>query len=122
MSKLMIYNLLKDIMKGCDGLVRKIEFNSFDSASIIVSVKKHSENKWINIKFHLDGLKEFSVRQKLNHSNTVISEGIAYMHLNNIHYIDFSPYSEIMDDENDFRMSDLYFASESITFEILPYE
>ncbi|WP_318371737.1 hypothetical protein [Enterobacter sp.] len=117
----MISNLLKEIANGYDGLIRKIEFQSFDSAFVVISAMKKTSGKWINIKFNLNGLKEFSVKQKLNYSNTVLSDGIFYMVINGIHFIDFSPYSDSMENENDIRMSDVYFASESISYEELPY-
>ncbi|CAI0708774.1 hypothetical protein AB4J97_03090 [Serratia fonticola] len=117
----MINNFLKEITIGYDGLIRKIEFLSFDSAFVVISVMKKTNGEWVNVKFHLKGLKEFSVKQKPNHSNVVLSGGISYMIINNIHFIDFSPYSDSMENENDFRMSDVYFASELIECEVLPY-
>lgn len=117
----MISNLLKEITNGYDGLIRKIEFQSFDSAYIVISAMKKTSGQWVNIKFNLKGLKEFSVKQKLNYSNTVLSGGIFYMVINDIHFIDFSPYSDAIENENDIRMSDVYFASELISYEELPY-
>ena len=114
-------NLLKDIMNGYDGLIRRIEFDSFDNVSITISAMKIPQKKWINVKFKLSGLKEFVVRQKLNSSNVVLSGGIVYKEINGVKYIDFSPYSEIMENEDDFRMSDLYFSADNISFEFLPY-
>ncbi|MBU9846273.1 hypothetical protein [Rahnella ecdela] len=117
----MINNLLKEITSGYDGLIRKIEFQSFNSVSVTISAMKLINGEWINIKFQLDNLTEFTVKQKVNCSNVVLSSGIAYMNTNNIHYIDFSPYSEEMEDENDFRMSDLFFASELISYQVDSY-
>ena len=117
----MISNLLKEIANGYDGLIRKIEFQSFDSAFIVISAMRGENREWVNVKFQLNGLKEFSVKQKLNYSNVVLSSGISYMNINNTHYIDFSPYSDSMETESDFRMSDVYFSSELIDYEMIPY-
>lgn len=117
----MINKFLKEITHGYDGLIRKIEFQSFDSAVVVISVMKRTNREWVNVSFQLKGLKEFAVKQKPNNTNVVLSGGIFYMAINNIHYIDFSPYSDSMENENDFRMSDVYFASDLIEYEVLPY-
>ncbi|MDE9554595.1 hypothetical protein KKJ06_03845 [Xenorhabdus bovienii] len=117
----MISDFLEEIINGCDGLIRRIEFVSFDSVFVFISAMRKDNGEWVNIKFHLSGLKEFSVKQKLNYSNVVLSNGVFYMNINGIHYIDFSPYSDSMENESDFRMSDVYFASESIDYEVIPY-
>jgi len=117
----MISDLLKEINNGYDGLIRKIEFQSFDNVLIVISVMKGKNSEWVNIKFLLNGLKEFTVKQKKHYSNTVLSSGIFYTNIDGIHYIDFSPYSDSMENESDVRMSDVYFASELIDYVISPY-
>lgn len=57
----MIENLLENIYQGYDGLIRKIEFNNFKSVNITISVIKKTNNEWVNIKFELYSLTEFSV-------------------------------------------------------------
>lgn len=114
-------DLLISINSGCDGLIREIKFNSFDTASITISAMKYPEKRWVNIRFMLSEVKEFTVRQKLHYSNVVISNGIAYDNFSGLHYIDFSPYSEIMANVDDFRASDLYFAAVNIDFKVLSY-
>jgi len=117
----MVNELLKEIVDGYDGLIRKIEFQSFNRVFVTISAMKKLNNEWVNIEFQLDGLKEFTVKQKINCSSAVLSGGIIYMSINGTHYIDFSPYSEVMENEDDFRMSDIYFSSELISYKILPY-
>lgn len=115
----MINNFLDEIIQGNDGLIRKIELISLSSASIVISAMKKSSMEWINVTFHLTELSEFSIKQKARTSNVVLSNGIAYKEIDGMHFIDFSPYSELMDDISDFRVSDIYFSAKNITFEIL---
>lgn len=42
------------------------------------------------------------------------------MAINGLHYIDFSPYSDSMGNESDFRMSDVYFSAEFIDCDLFP--
>ncbi|WP_409310341.1 hypothetical protein [Pectobacterium sp. B1J-3] len=110
----MIIDMLDEIMNGYDGLIKKINFTSFDSVIVEVSVIRKSDNEWVNVKFELKGLVEFTVKQKIKCSNTVMSNGISYQCIDEIHYIDFSPYSDAMEDISDYRMSDVYFVAKEI--------
>ncbi|QSD35728.1 hypothetical protein H5A40_00695 [Pectobacterium brasiliense] len=117
----MIIDMLNEITNGYDGLIKKINFISFDSVIIEVSVIRRSDREWVNVEFELKGLVEFAVKQKIKCSNTVMSNGISYQCIDGINYIDFSPYSDDMGDINDYRMSDVFFAAKEIGYSIKPY-
>ncbi|MCA6943506.1 hypothetical protein LF927_20200 [Pectobacterium polaris] len=117
----MIIDMLDEITNGYDGLIKKIKFISFDSVIIEVSVIRRSDRRWVNVEFELKGLVEFAVKQETKCSNIVMSNGISYQCINGIHYIDFSPYSDGMEDISDYRMSDVYFAAKEIECGINPY-
>lgn len=121
----MIIDMLDEITNGYDGIIKKINFISFDSVIIEVSVIRRSDREWVNVEFELKGLVEFAVKQETKCSNTVMSNGISYQCIDGIHYIDFSPYSDDMEDISDYRMSDVYFAakkSDIALFLILIYK
>ncbi|GKW39919.1 hypothetical protein [Pectobacterium carotovorum] len=116
----MIIDMLDEITNGYDGLIKKIKFISFDRVIIEVSVIRRSDREWINVEFELKGLVEFAVKQKIKYSSTVMSNGISYQCIDGIHYIDFSPCSDDMEDVGDYRMSDVYFAAKEIKYSINP--
>ncbi|MFJ5440169.1 hypothetical protein ACIPT2_20150 [Pectobacterium brasiliense] len=117
----MIIDMLDEITNGYDGIIKKINFISFDSVIVEVSVIRRADREWVNVEFELKGLVEFAVKQETKFSNTVMSNGISYQCIDGIHYIDFSPYSDDMDDISDYRMSDVYFAAKEIEYSIKPY-
>ncbi|MDC9821210.1 hypothetical protein R0L47_12880 [Pectobacterium polonicum] len=117
----MIINMLNEITNGYDGVIKNINFISFESAIVEVSVIRRTDREWVNVIFELKGLVEFAVKKRIKCSNTVMSNGISYKYIEDIHYIDFSPYSDDMDDVNDYRMSDVYFATKEIKYSINPY-
>ncbi|MBQ4795687.1 hypothetical protein [Pectobacterium versatile] len=117
----MIIDMLDEIMNGYDGFIKRINFISFDSVIVEVSVIRRSDREWVNVEFELKGLVEFAVKQETKCSNTVMSNGISYQCVDGIHYIDFSPYSDDMEDISDYRMSDVYFTAKEIGYSINPY-
>ncbi|GMB65637.1 hypothetical protein [Pectobacterium parmentieri] len=116
MSDFMIIDMLDEITNGYDGLIKRIAFTSFDSVAIDVSVIRKKDKEWGGVTFKLKGLVEFAVKQNIKNNNVVMSNGIAYQCIDNIHYIDFSPYSCDMSDVSDYRMSDVYFAAREIEY------
>ena len=82
---------------------------------------KRTTREWVSVRFELQELIEFSVRQKAKNDNTVLSNGIAYQYVGDVHYIDFSPYSNCMENIDDFRLSDVYFAAHNVNLIITPY-
>lgn len=117
----MIEQLLKMITCGYDGLVREIHFPSLNEASITISAMHQARGEWVNIRFAFSGLVEFTVRQQIHTSSIVLSNGIFYQKIKDVHYLDFSPYSEQMGSMDDLRMSDLFFAAKHIAYNIRPY-
>ena|GEM_PF-6511142 len=61
---------------------------------------------------------EFSIKQRMNTSNVVLSNEINFKDTNGSYLIDFSPEIESI---NDVRESDIYFSAKDIHYEILPY-
>jgi len=117
----MIDDILKEISLGYDGLIRSVSFKAFDSVSVEISARKKLGGNWINVRFVMKGVLEFCVKQKINYSNTVLSSGICHKIIDGVNYIDFCPFTDEADGVDDFRMSDVYFASKSIEYEIIPY-
>ncbi|MCU1795196.1 hypothetical protein [Pectobacterium polaris] len=117
----MIIDMLDKITNGYDGIIKKIKFIYFDHVTVEVSVIRGSDREWVNVEFELKGLVEFAVKQETKCSNTVMSNGISYKCIDSIHYIDFSPYSDDMEDISDYRMSDVYFAAKEIGYSINSY-
>lgn len=116
-----IANQLANISDGYDGLIRKIEFSSFNAVTITISAICKASGEWTNVTFRLRELLEFAVKQSLHSSNTVLTHGIFYQNIDGIHCIDFSPYSELMENIEDIRMSDIYFTARYIDIEFRPY-
>jgi len=116
-------SLLKRINQGYDGLIREIRiFNGNKNAEITVSVMDYeNERKWINIIFIIKRIEEFKLKQKLNFSNVVLSDGIKFKKIESKSYIDFAPYSDEIDSIEDFRFSEIYFGCDSIDWKIIPY-
>lgn len=121
MKYFMIIDMLDEITNGYDGVIKKINFISFDSVIVEVSAIRRSDREWVDVEFELKGLVEFAVKQKIKCINTVMSSGISYQCIDDVHYIDFSPYSDDMEDVGDYRMSDVYFAAKEIEYSINPY-
>lgn len=114
-------NNLKKYLNGYDGLIRSIS-TTLSKAEIIVSVMDNeNNNNWINVHFFLEGIVELKIVQKINRSNIVMSNGIKIKNINDLVYIDFSPYSDEIEDLHDFRQSDIYFGAKSVIWEELPY-
>jgi hypothetical protein len=116
-------NLLKRINQGYDGLIRAIRiFNGNKDAEIIVSVIDYeNDREWINIIFSISGIKEFKINQNLNFSNVVLTNGIKFKRIDYSSFIDFAPYSDVIDTIEDFRFSETYFGCDSIDWKIIPY-
>lgn len=115
-----IDNLLNVINKGFDGIVRDIKIHNLKEAEIEVSVRT-LKNEWVNVLFKMSDVKEFKIAQKIKTSNIVMSMGICVMRVDGIYYIDFSPYSELIESLDDIRKSDIYFGVGSIEWQIKPY-
>jgi hypothetical protein len=128
----MIIDILKEIHRGHDGIIRSINFHSFDiinveisaftSVEIVIKQKPKREwfkANWINVQFAMKGILEFCVMQKNGYSNVVLSDGISYKIVDGINYIDFCAHDT--DGIDDFRRSEIYFACRSIECKIIPY-
>ena len=114
--------LLKRINYGYDGLIRSILIKPSYYAEVTISVMDYlNDNEWINIKFLIKDIVEFKVLQNKNTSNTVLSSGIKMKVIDNVHYIDFAPYSDEIDTINDFRQSEVYFAANNLEWKIEQY-
>jgi len=117
----MVLKMLEEITNGYDGLIRTINFPSFKKVVIEIAAMKKTTQEWVCVRFDLEDLTEFAVRQKLMTDNTVLSNGIACQYIGDIYYIAFSPYSTDMKNIDDFRKSDVYFAAHKISFKVNPY-
>ncbi|MDG0803657.1 hypothetical protein [Pectobacterium polaris] len=117
----MVADILDEVTNGYDGLIKRINFISFDSVTVEVSVIRRTDREWVSVIFELKGLTEFSVKQKIKNCNAVMSNGISYKCIDDIHYIDFSPCFDDMENIDDYRMSDVYFAAKEIDFFVESY-
>lgn len=117
----MIENLLKDVSNGFDGLIKRVEFKNLQEVTVVILVKSKFHSNWVYVEFSMDNLTEYKIAQPLNNSNEVMSIGISFSKINDINYIDFSPYSEIMVSPDDYRRSNFYFASKNIKGIISPF-
>lgn len=75
----MIKELLNEIANGYDDLIRKIQFNAFNEALVVISAIKYPENIWINKEFKLDNLTEFCVKKIYNTYNEFLPYNIKYI-------------------------------------------
>jgi hypothetical protein len=113
--------LLERINYGYDGLIRSIVIKSFRRAEVRISIIDSGNNQWANLKITLDDIIEFKVAQAARTSNLVLSDGIKMKAFESNYFIDFSPYSEQVETVDDFRKSDIYFASKIIDWVFEPY-
>ena len=120
-----IEQLLERIVFGYDGLIRNVTIKNLNSVEIVVSVQDMDVGNWTNLRFILDGLKEFKISQKFNQNDIVLSPGgIKIKEILNLYFIDLQSSFKEIEDMNcisDFRESDIYFCGKSLTWNFEPY-
>ena len=109
-----------------DGVIRRIELvfcpaREKSEATIECSVRDDLDGaSWVNLICRVRGVSEFAMSEG-NVSHRVLSDGLAIGWFDGLVFLDFSPYTTDPDGIDDFRRSGCYFAGESATWEVVPY-
>lgn len=115
-------NLLNRINYGYDGLIRQVRMTYVEAhPHVLIEISAQLDGEWVNIEFLLESIHEYKIAQSSQHSHIVMSDGIGYTLINDIHYIDFSPYAEESNTIDEIRRSTCYFGATRISYKILPY-
>lgn len=120
-NKLNFMDILTRINFGYDGLIREIHiFNK--RMEFEISAYDNVINNWINVRFFAEDISEYKVIQPLFISNEVISDAILIKKMDGAIWFSLSPYSEIIDNIDDLRKSNIYCICKNIHWKILPYK
>ena len=113
--------LLKKLHFGYDGLIRNINISGFNSAEIVISVKDHDLEKWINVRFVINSLEVFRLLKNRNATNVILSSGIQIKRISGLIYLNLDPRSDEFESLEDLEDSEVYFAGKTINYKIELY-